>query len=225
MLFPTQYIYVLNIAIVLILALFVFSGYKQGFLLKALGCLGFLVVGFLAWMIAPFLAKLLHIFPVAWTPMADTIIGDAFYEQLNVLTVFLLLFIIFSIVVMFLRPILKGISSIPVISQANKLLGTVFGFIQGLILMMFVTIILHTPLLANGETVIQRSFLKPIGDVSESLFFFAQDSLAELKSVQKIVTPSTALTPNDIETIRGWLLDNDIEEAQVDDFIESLLQQ
>ena len=48
MLFPSEYIYVLNIAVVLIIALFAYSGYRQGFLLKALGCFGFLVCGLLS---------------------------------------------------------------------------------------------------------------------------------------------------------------------------------
>ena len=33
MLFPSEYIYVLNIAVVLMIAIFAYSGYRQGFLL------------------------------------------------------------------------------------------------------------------------------------------------------------------------------------------------
>ena len=66
MLFPSEYIYVLNIAVVLIIALFAYSGYRQGFLLKALGCFGFLVCGLLSWFLSSPLAKVISIYQLSY---------------------------------------------------------------------------------------------------------------------------------------------------------------
>lgn len=223
MLFPTEYIYVLNIGIVLVLALFAYSGYRQGFLLKVLGCIGFVVVGFLAWFLSSPFGKLLHLFPEDMTPMKGTLIEPIFYESINRMVVFVVLFVLLGIVVVFLRPLLKAVGKLPVIAQVNKLLGVAVGFLQGWIVLMVVSFAFTTPLFANGASVLEKSFLKPVEGITDKALFFAGDTLAELKSVQKIVTPSTALTDADVENIRQWLESYDLPANQVDAFLKELL--
>lgn len=223
MLFPTEYLYILNIVIVLILALFAYSGYRQGFLLKVLGCIGFVVVGFVAWFLSSPFGKLFHLFPTDMTPMKGTLIEPIFYESINRMVVFVVLFVILGIFVCFLRPLLKAVGKLPVIKEVNKVLGILVGFLQGWIVLMIVTFSFTTPLFANGASVIERSFLKPVEGITAKALFFADDTLEELKSVQKIVTPSTALSDIDVENIRQWLLRYDVPEAQVDAFLQELL--
>lgn len=223
MLFPTEYIYVLNIVIVLILALFAYSGYRQGFLLKVLGCIGFIVVGFVAWFLSSPFGKLLHLFPKDMTPMKGTLIEPIFYESINRMVVFVILFVILGIFVVFLRSLLKVVGKLPVIAEVNKVLGILVGFVQGWIVLMILSFAFSTPLFANGTSVIERSFLKPVDGITEKALFFASDTVEELKSVQKIVTPSTALTDVDVEHIRQWLERYDLPQAQVNAFLQELL--
>lgn len=223
MLFPTEYIYVLNIVVVLIVALFAYSGYRQGFLLKVLGCIGFIVVGFLAWFLSSPFGKLLHLFPEDLTPMKGTLIEPIFYESINRMVVFVVLFVILGIVVVFLRSLLKVVGKLPVIAEFNKVFGVIVGFLQGWIVLMIVSFAFTTPLFANGVNVIERSFLKPVDGITEKALFFAGDTIEELKSVQKIVTPSTALSDVDIENIRIWLERYELPEAQIDAFLQELL--
>lgn len=222
MLFPTEYIYLLNIAVVLMIALFAYSGYRQGFLLKALGCFGFVVCAFLAWLLSSPLSKLLSVYPHDMTPMADTIAGPIFYETINRSLIFILLFVILSIVVIFLKPILKIAGKLPIIQEVNVLLGTAVGALQGLVAVMALSFVFTTPLFANGLRVIDESFLKPIDAVSEALLFFADDTIAELKSVQKIVTPSTVLDQADLEHIKAWLQRYDLDDAKVNALLAEL---
>lgn len=222
MLFPTQYIYVLNIVVVAIFIIFAYSGYKQGFLLKVLGCIGFMIVGIVSWLLSSPLGKLFHVFPSDLTPLDETIIGPIFYDQMNRICVFVILFVILGIVIICLKPILKLISSIPIISQVNSVAGVIFGFLQGLILMVVVSFLFSTPLFANGKTVIKDSFLSPVNVVTEKLLFFSQDTLGQLASIQKIVTPSEKLNGEDVENIQAWLLENDFTQAQIDAFLQSL---
>lgn len=222
MLFPSEYIYLLNIVVVLLIAVFAYSGYKQGFLLKVLGCFGFLLCGLLSWLVSSPLAKVLHLYPSDMTPMADTIAGPLFYESLNRSLIFIILFILLSIFVLFLKPILKVAGKLPLIQEVNVLLGTFVGALQGLIAVMILSFVFTTPLFANGIHIVEESFLKPINAVSEQLLFFANDTIAELKSVQKIVTPSTVLNQEDLAHIKDWLLSHDLEEAKVNQLLQQL---
>ena len=222
MLFPTEYIYILNLAVVAVLLLFEYSGYRQGFLLKLFGILGFAVCALLAWLLSSPFAKLLRLYPQDMTPMANTIAGPLFYEAINRAIVFLVLFVILSIEVLFLNPILKGLGKLPLIQEVNTLLGAGVGALQGVVFVMIASFVFSTPLFANGTKVIDESFLKPMNAIGEAFLFFANDSIEELKSIQKIVTPSNALDEEDLTHIRLWLLSYDLEEARVDAFIANL---
>lgn len=222
MLFPIEYIVYLNIAILLVLVLFAYSGYKQGFLCKVVGCLGFLICGILAWPLSSLLAKLLHLLPADLAPMKDTVAGPIFYDSINRILVFLLIFIVFSIIILILKPLAKVVSSLPIIAQINALLGIVFGMLQGLVIVMIASFVFSTPLFANGSRVIEGSFLKPIGAATETMLFFAQDHLEQLKAVQKIVTPSTILSEEDLAHIKDWLLSNNLEESQINAFLTEI---
>lgn len=222
MLFPSEYIYVLNIAVVLVIAVFAYSGYRQGFLLKLLGCFGFLVCGILSWLISSPLAKVIPLYPRDMTPMADTIAGPVFYELLNRSLLFILLFILLSVIVLCLKPILKLAGKLPIIQEVNVLLGTVIGALQGLVAVMVLSFVFTTPLFANGISIVNDSFLKPINAISEGLLFFADDTIAELKSVQKIVTPSTVLDQEDLTHIKEWLMRHDLDEGKVNQLLQQL---
>lgn len=222
MLFPIEYIFLLNIALLLLFVLFVLSGWKQGFLLKVLSCIGMIVVGFVSWFLSSPLGKLFHIVPADMTPMEDTIFGPVFYETINRMAVFVVLFFLLSIVILCLKPIMKAIGSLPVVRSLNAVLGAVFGGLEALIVMMIITFMFTTPLFANGKRVIQDSYLKPFNEVTNKVLFFASDTLSELQVIQKIVTPSTALSQEDITILREWLLDHDLPENQVEDFLREL---
>lgn len=222
MLFPSEYIYVLNIAAVLVIAVFAYSGYRQGFLLKLLGCFGFLVCGILSWLISSPLAKVIPLYPRDMTPMADTIAGPVFYELLNRSLLFILLFVLLSVIVLCLKPILKLAGKLPIIQEVNVLLGTMIGALQGLVAVMVLSFVFTTPLFANGISIVNDSFLKPINAISEGLLFFADDTIAELKSVQKIVTPSTVLDQEDLTHIKEWLMRHDLDEGKVNQLLQQL---
>lgn len=222
MIFPLSYIPFMNIGIIIIFILFIYSGYKKGFLLKVLGCLSFIVVGFLAWYIAPVVGKFIHLFPSDLTPLKDTIAEIYFYDVMNRMLLFVVIFIIFIISTILLRPLFKTIGAIPILAQVNRLFGIVFGFLQAFILIFVLTIVLQTPLFANGAHIIDQSYLSSIGEVSDKILFFANDTFSKYRSIQKIVTPSSKLDDQDFIEIENWLSDQGIEDAKIQEFMMSL---
>ena len=223
MLFPTEYILLLNIAVLLILVLFAYSGYQQGFFLKLLGCFGFLVCALVAWMLSYPLSTVLHLYPQDHLmAMRDPQITAIFYQTINRVVVFVLLFFLLSLTILFMKPILKAVGKLPLIQEMNKLLGTALGALQGLVFVMVVSFIFSTPLFANGLWVINESCLKPINAMTEGLLFFSRDQLGELKAIQKVVTPSTMPNEEDINYIAHWLSGYDLSQEQIDTFLQEL---
>lgn len=222
MLFPVDKILWLNIAILVILLLSLYSGYRDGFIVKALGCVGFILIGIFSWTLAPMLADKLELFPKEMTPLAGTFIAPYFYETLNKFAIFGCLFIILSLLILLIKPICKGISSIPIIAEVNKLLGVLFGLLQGIILLVIITLVFRTPLFTNGMSVIEHSILKTMNGFTDSVMFFMEDPMAEWQSIQKLLTPSSELNQDDVDKITEWLQSQQIDEQKVREFISSL---
>ncbi len=225
MLFPTEYIFLLNIAVLLILGLFAYSGYTQGFFLKLLGCFGFLVCALVAWLLSYPLSSILHLYPDHMIVTNDPQITQIFYATINRVVVFVVLFFVLSLAVFFLKPILKAVGKLPLIQEVNKLLGTVLGALQGLVFVMVLTFVFSTPLFANGLRVIEESCLKPINAMTEGLLFFSHDQIGELKAIQKVVTPSTIPNEEDITHIAHWLSGYDLQQEQIDAFLTELKEE
>ena len=121
-----------------------------------------------------------------------------------------------------LKPFLKIVRHIPILSQINRCLGIVFGFIQGLIIIGVVCLLFRTPLFSNGGNIVQQSFLKPVSKVSDSLLFFTNDYFSQLESVQKLLTPSHTLDNQDWDAIASWLSSQNIKGEEIERFIQSI---
>lgn len=222
MIFPISVIPYLNILIIIIVCFLIYSGYKDGLMLKVLDCLSMVVIGLIAWFLSPVLGKAIHIYPTTLTPMKNTIVEPLFYDLMNRFLLFAIIFMALLIIVLLMHPLLKGVGSLPIIAQLNRLLGIIFGFIQAFIIVFIITIIFQTPLFANGSMIIEQSYLKTVAKTTDGVLFFAQNSMKELRSIQKIVTPNSILDSNNINDIRSWLKEQGLSDIKIQEFINSL---
>ena len=154
--------------------------------------------------------------------MSGTIVEPIFYDTLNRVLVFVILFLILSVFILFMKPILSFFGKLPLIKEMNILAGCVVGALQGLIAVMVMSFVFSTPLFANGSKVIEQSSLQPVDVLTKGILFLFEDHMEELQSIQKIVTPSTILNEEDMEHIKTWLLRYDLPEDQIDAFINEL---
>ncbi len=222
MLFPVDKILWLNIAVLAILLLSIYSGYRDGFIVKALGCIGFILIGIVSWMAAPVVAAKLDLFPRDVIPLSAAFLAPYVYDTLNKFTVFIVLFVVLSFLILLIKPICSEISAIPIIAEVNKLLGVLFGLLQGVILLVVVTLIFRAPLFVNGTDVIEHSVLKTTNTLTESIMFFMEDPMAQWQSIQKLLTPSAQLNQDDIDKIVEWLKSQELSEQQIQEFLSEL---
>ena len=138
------------------------------------------------------------------------LIGQLFSVQINTFIWFIILFIGISIILWLLRPVLHFVGKIPVIKGINRIIGLAFGLIQALVLLWIVSLILMTPLFANGQEVIEKSALKYFDQVTKIVVINTE--VKELSLIK--VLSNSELNDQDRERIQVWLDDSNIESPE-----------
>lgn len=212
----------INLGIVVFAILLLWSGYKQGFLMKLVSILGFVVVGLLSWWISEPLSRVLALYPRGNVPLQGTIVESFLYEHMNRLLIFVILFVLLHIVILFLKPILKMISDIPVVSTINKAAGLVLGGIQAVLILFLVSLLFRLPMVPNGTAIVESTLLKHSEAAMNLLLFYAKEPLQQISVVFDMMDQTKTLTKEEIAEIKRWLLSQNIEEEQVNAIVASL---
>lgn len=222
MVLPTQTIFFVNIGIITVIAVCMYSGYRKGFLMKLISILSLLVVGMLAWWLSSPLSRLLLLYPRDATPMKDTILFDFFYEHLNRIFLFVIIFVLLMLALIVIKPLIRILSSLPVVSLVNKLAGCVLGALQALVLLFVVVLVLRLPFWEQGSTMVSQSLLRYSEPMMNSVLFFVKEPLSEVQKLGNGLEQKETFTSKEIEDLRTWLSEKDIDKEKADELLESL---
>lgn len=212
-----------NIAVIGILIVFIISGYKQGFLVKLLSVLSFLVVGLLSWWLSSYIGKFLALYPKDAVPLKDTPLEGVLYDNLNRILLFVLLFILCNIVILCLRPLFKFVGSIPIISIFNKVAGSILGGVQAIFLLVLLTMVLRLPFWEEGNQIASKSLLRYSDPIAGAVMFYVQEPMQQIQKLDVAFQKKEKLNNTDIEQIRTWMQQQNIDKEKADEVI-SILQ-
>lgn len=212
----------IDLVVVIVFALLLFSGYKQGFLMKLISIVGFMVVGIFSWWISAPISRMLSLYPKSQLPIENDLISSFIYDNINRLFIFVVLFVILNIVILFLKPLIKAISDIPVVSTINKVAGLCLGAIQAVVLMFVATLVLRLPFISQGNTYVEGSFLKYSEPMMNTLMFYAKEPLQQISAVFDLINEKETLTKQEVENIHDWLVSQNLKEEQVNAIMASL---
>lgn len=212
----------IDLVVVIGFALLLFSGYKQGFLMKLVSIVGFVVIGIFSWWISAPISRILSLYPKNQLPIENGLIHSLIYEQINRLFIFVILFVVLNIVILFLKPLVKAISDIPVVSTINKVAGLCLGCIQGILLMFVVTLILRLPIVPQGDAYVEGSLLKYSDPMMNTFMFYAKEPLQQISAVFDLVNKKETLTKQEVQNIHDWLVSQNLKEEQVEAIMASL---
>ena len=163
---PSNYFMIINILVAIIILIYIFKSYKNGFLYELVN-LGFLLVSiFVSWLIAPILASKAGIFDVS-----ELITIQASPNQLqgtidnvnllvNSIVWFAVILLLLNVLFLLVKPLLKFLSKIPVLGTVNKVLGGVIGVFYGLFVSLLISLIFTFPVFKNGQEVVDGTILK-----------------------------------------------------------------
>lgn len=205
------------------LGLTIFIGYKRGFLIQLYNLLALFAAVLFAWTLSEPFAKVFTIFKPDFDFFNQTAIEELVLIRVNSAIWFVILYIGISLLIMLGRPLIKAIGKIPGLKTINSFFGAVFSVIGWYVTVLILILLLSTPLITNGQQVIEESGLKYIKEYSSLFFDYANDRIAENAAIQRILS-GESLSLSEGASIRDWLLSQGISEADIIKFLEGLNQ-
>lgn len=208
-----------NFMILIFVVLSMYIGYKRGFLYQVFSLLAILTSIFVSWFFAPVASQMFSIFPKSWTPFAYTEFADVFYHKLNTLSWYVILFFAIAIIFLMLKPAAKSVQNLPIIGFVNRVLGMIFGLIPSLVLLVFITYFLSTPLVKNGKDIIEQTWLLPIRNVTTNVIALMDEPYQLNEAIQKLTSDPISLDQEDLQILVEWLTDEHQDTQEIYDFI------
>lgn len=187
-----------DIIIVCFLILFALIGFKRGFFKSVVSFVGFIVVVVCAY----FLKNIVGDFLVLNLPFINfkNILGGAstlnilMYQTIAFLLVFSILILVYKILVVISGIFEKILKLTVILGIPSKLLGLVFGFLEGYVILYMILFFLHQPFInfdiyneSNySKTILEKTPL--ISGFAEKSIIFVNDinALMEIKDNQKL---------------------------------------
>lgn len=201
--------------------LFLYIGYKQGFLLQLYQLLSMFVSLFLAWLLSAPFANLFTLYQVDLGDLSGSPVEAALNRQINTVIWFIIIFVVVSILIALFRPIVKAIGKLPVISTINGFFGLIFGFIRYWIWMLIVLLILSFPLISNGNDVVEQTWLRYIKEANAVVLQMMQEPFEENEALQQWFS-NEELTEEQAFSLRKWLEKQGLSEEDITEFLEGV---
>jgi len=173
----------LDIIFIVILAFFLFQGWRKGFVKTIGGILG-LIVGI-------YFAGIFYLQASQWLQGLSNYVDQMLGNILGFVLIFIIVNRLFAIVIWMLDKIVK----IPVINSINKILGLIFGMLEGfLIVALIFTLLTNFQVIDEKTNVVSESKVAPYID-----------------SILKIIKP---LLPENLEQIPKIFFDKSKDYVQ-----------
>ena len=203
---PSEYFLYINIFIFALYLVFIFIGYKKGFLYELISLIYTALAIGAAWFVSPVLAS---VFPIV---DLNTVSGGQ-YQMLstmlnlnsivNIVIYFLLVFLVLKLIYVFISLLLKSMNKIPVIGSFNQILGAVFGFINATLIVLSLSMLCSLPILKNGEEIKEGTVLKLITTYSDQALNFIIKEIGSYNLKQEV---SDFDVESYREDLKQWIL-------------------
>ena len=196
-----NYFLYINIAIIIIYLVFILIGYLRGLLYEVVSILYSSLALYVSWIISPVLANLYPILSLK-NIYEDDVVTNLFNFDpiLNTIIYFVIVFIVLKIFYIIISLILKGFNKLPIIGKVNKILGAIFGIVNGTIVTLILSMFFTLPIFKNGDEVVEKTLFKFVKSYSNIAINFIVDNV-------KIDPNSIEL---DVDTVRlefkNWLI-------------------
>lgn len=161
MVISSEYFVYINVVIVAIYVVFAIRGYKNGLALQVVDLIYNVLAIVAAWFISPILAA--H-FPLVKLDEVYTALN--FNVLIDTLIYCVIVFLVLKFIYMFIKPIFKGVTKLPIIGFVNKVGGFLFGLINATVVVLLLSMLLNTPMFSNGKEVKDNTYLKYCNNLS-----------------------------------------------------------
>jgi len=215
--FPYEFIIYLNAVLVLFLVFVIYRGYKKGMLLQLVGLISTFVSMIIAWIFSDVFMNVFHF--VTYNTTGIFSLDNFVTENANRLIWFVVLFVVIRLLMMVLTPIASLISKLPLIKQVNSAFGAVFSLITYLIYIVLIVLFLSTPIIKNGNQIIENTFLRTVDKHVISNLGFLEDKLEENEALQSLVN-NRGLSVTQKQAMVDMLSEQGFSNAEIKEFLQ-----
>lgn len=215
--FPYEFIIYLNAVLVLFLVFVIYRGYKKGMLLQLVGLISTFVSMIIAWIFSDVFMNVFHF--VTYNTTGIFSLDNFVTENANRLIWFVVLFVVIRLLMMVLTPIASLISKLPLIKQVNSAFGAVFSLITYLIYIVLIVLFLSTPIIKNGNQIIENTFLRTVDKHVISNLGFLEDKLEENEALQSLVS-NRGLSVTQKQAMVDMLIEQGFSNAEIKEFLQ-----
>lgn len=187
---------IISITIICVYIILFIIGLKRGFLLQLVDLLSIFIALFIAWLISPVLSNWFMIIPSSIID-GSQYVKDIIIVLLNNSLWFVIVFVTCKILLLLIKPLLKGIGKLPIIKSINVFFGGIFSIIKSTIYVLLFMTILNLPFINNGQEVINNTILKYISGYANTAICYANEFINNNESIEKIIYKVSELSDND----------------------------
>ena len=211
---------VINVLIVLFFILMFINGVKKGFLFQLANMLGLLLALYISFYVSPVIADYIDIWPKNINNVEYQILNTLFYKPLNKFAWFIILFVVVSLIFMFIKPAIKFLQNIPILKQFNQFIGGIFGLLIANIWVLVIVFVLNMPLINNGSNIVKNTFFNDIVKVNNFVGGNYIKPILESEMFTKIIKNFNDLTDDDKIWLKNWLEENNVEDINIEELIK-----
>ena len=217
MLFTDSMIQLVNPCLGIILLLLVILGYKKGFVSKVLSSISFIVIVIIGWNLAPTFANVFKILPSDFAPYQNTPLADFFYTYTNQILIFVVIVLLASIILFLLKPIAQLFKVVPGISFINAVCGSFLGVVETVILCFVLLFVLHSPIVINGQKVIDQTVFKYIDSLQSKVLLIGNDVLQQFNVISDSINHE-----ENVNELKKFLVQHGYSDQEIQDFISKI---
>ena len=107
----------------------------------------------------------------------------------------------------------------PAVSGINRVLGMLFGIIPAVVLLLFTTYFLSTPVVKNGKDIINQTWLAPIRNTATNVVYILEEPYNVNEAIQKLISDPMSLTEEDTKLVFEWLISEHQDADEIQDFV------
>ncbi|WP_159641037.1 CvpA family protein [Erysipelothrix anatis] len=214
--FPSDWMIYLNGVIIIWFLIDLYRGYKRGMLLQIVDVVGTFVALFAAWLLSPAFSKVITFVKLDGNGLVT--INQFVGNQVNRLIWFVVLFVVIRILLLLVTPLASFISKMPLIKQVNSAIGGVFAVAMFGVKLMIAILLLSTPLIINGQDVVNNTWLKQVNEVGQPVLVFVDDFIIRNDAIQSIIMEQK-LPDEQEQAMVKWLTDNNFTDQEIKEFL------
>lgn len=210
---------------VVFLLLISFLGYKRGFVTRLYDFTTTILVLFLTILLTPYVSQAWLVYKYDSTDLIATMLGTFINYILVFIIIFVVLFVIKKILGLFIKPLIKSMTEkFKVTSAADKTLGVLLSFVEGIFITYLVLILAFIPFQSSSKeilegTMLTKQVLKIVPGISEKVMDLSQmmhDSQTTTSSSLQTMT-ELLLTADNLNVIDKGTMDKLLKESIVDE--------